>query len=261
MTISLLIPTYERPLELKRCIQSILPHKHCFDQIIVSDNSSSGSARSLNKAFLSKILNITYILQEENLGEHGNRQFLVNHSTSEWSRSLQMMSSHADFSKCLSFLSPGTHILHWLFCGYRRLPLLQISRRIPKPISFSLFSFRETIIKDFLCMDFFPYAYFHPASYFFRTETIRSLFHNFSSNSLWGIGDDFVFLFLALFFGAHFTIIPTASLQYFRDSNVKRTTTNLSNGLHASYKSRIGIYLYLNDLSPIIITLLIFHLP
>ena len=47
-------------------------------------------------------------------------------------------------------------------------------------------------------MDFFPYAYFHPASYFFRTETIRSLFHNFSSNSLWGIGDDFV-LFLALF--------------------------------------------------------------
>ena len=77
-------------------------------------------------------------------------------------------------------------------------------------------------------MDFFPYAYFHPASYFFRTETIRSLFHNFSSNSLWGIGDDFVFLFLALFFGAHFTIIPTASLQYFRDSNVKRTTTNLS---------------------------------
>ena len=59
---AILIPTFERPLELERCIRSLLKVKNYIDEVIISDNSEEKSFINTNQ----KISSVEKALDRDN---------------------------------------------------------------------------------------------------------------------------------------------------------------------------------------------------
>src|SRR5262245_31074358 len=82
---SVLIPSYNRPECIGRCIESVLANEGEDIEIIVSDDASpdTEAVAKAVRPFLERP-NITFHQQETNLGEPGNRNFLVSQSTGQY---------------------------------------------------------------------------------------------------------------------------------------------------------------------------------
>ena len=76
---SILIPSYNRLDYLGKCLDSVLKNDFNDFEIIISDDHSKNikEIKALVNPYLS-YENITFIHQPQNLGLHGNYNFLVN---------------------------------------------------------------------------------------------------------------------------------------------------------------------------------------
>lgn len=77
--ITAFIPTYRRPLLLKRAIQSVLDQSFKNFQICVLDNASGDETESVVKEFMEKDSRVKYICHVENLGMMGNYAYAFSH--------------------------------------------------------------------------------------------------------------------------------------------------------------------------------------
>ena len=82
---SILIPSYNRPSYLEKCIESILKNDFNDFEIIISDDDSTESKeiQRVIEPYL-KYENITFIKQSHNLGMANNWNFLVSNAKGEY---------------------------------------------------------------------------------------------------------------------------------------------------------------------------------
>ena len=76
-TITILIPTYRRPILLKRAINSVLKQTYCDFRIIVSDNSSCDGTKAVLNEFVKTDSRVCFYVQERNIGMNANFNFLI----------------------------------------------------------------------------------------------------------------------------------------------------------------------------------------
>ena len=82
--ISVGIPTYNRPKELRHALKSVVSQKYKNLEIIVSDNCSPGKeTQNVVKEFTDKDLRIKYYRQEENKGAAFNFKFVLEKAMGE----------------------------------------------------------------------------------------------------------------------------------------------------------------------------------
>jgi glycosyltransferase involved in cell wall biosynthesis len=84
-TVSIGMPTYNRPQELRRALKAVVEQTYPHLEIIVSDNASPGEeVEAVVKEFMSRDKRIQYYRQTENYGPEHNFQFVLDKATGEF---------------------------------------------------------------------------------------------------------------------------------------------------------------------------------
>ena len=84
-TVSIGMPTYNRPQELRRALKAVVEQTYPNLEIIVSDNASPGEeVEAVVKEFMSRDKRIQYYRQAENYGPEHNFQFVLDKATGEY---------------------------------------------------------------------------------------------------------------------------------------------------------------------------------
>lgn len=82
LKISILIPTYNRSMYLKKCIESIISQNHDDIEIIISDNNSPDNTEEIVNLFIDK--RIKYYKNSENIGSNANFYKLIELANGEF---------------------------------------------------------------------------------------------------------------------------------------------------------------------------------
>ena len=69
--ISIGIPVYNGEKFIRKCIESVLQQTYKNFELIISDNASTDSTPDICKEFLKKDNRITFVRQNENMGQTG----------------------------------------------------------------------------------------------------------------------------------------------------------------------------------------------
>ena len=71
------IPVYNGQLSIKKSIESVLSQTYENLEIIISDNSSTDSTSDICNEFLKEDERITFVRQNENMGQNWNFNFVL----------------------------------------------------------------------------------------------------------------------------------------------------------------------------------------
>lgn len=83
--VSVVIPTYNRKIMLKKAIDSVLLQDYENIEVIVSDNASGDGTNFMMEGYCKKYSNIKYIQREKNIGAHPNGYLAYKqHATGEY---------------------------------------------------------------------------------------------------------------------------------------------------------------------------------
>ena len=252
---SVLIPSYNRPCYLKKCIDSILKNDFKDFEIIISDDHSPKIEEILSVVNLYRDhQNITFMKQPQNIGWAESRNYLVANARGKYVLLL------GDDDECY----PDTlgrlrryierypqYDLYGL--GYSVIDendVIRYSHSSPKAFEISLRN-RETTKKLFFS-DIIPFWTFHPFTLCYDSrigEEIKYLKDAF-------IGDDLLFLFDCINNGKKIFVIPELMFLWRKIQNrSKDGQLNLSGSSINCLKAR-GNILYLlqqrKDLAPYI---------
>lgn len=87
--VSILIPTYRRPKELRRVLDSAVAQTYANLDIVISNNDcENAETNALCREFAEKDRRVSYHVQPSNLGAMGNMKFLRNAAKGEYSLSI-----------------------------------------------------------------------------------------------------------------------------------------------------------------------------
>jgi len=226
---SILIPSYNRPELIGETIESIL--KNDFDdlEIIVSDDKSprQGEIVTVLKPFL-RDSRVQLYLQNENLREAGNRDFLFQIARGEWFIVLgddDRLYSHAlsTLAKAISQF-PGAEIYTFGYTIIDEYGRLRYSRHAPKPVRISIKE--QRLVHEIIVSQCFPFWIYHPATFCSNSDIHKKI----KSNQDVGIGDDFMFMIDFINNGGVMQIVP-AVLMYYR----KAVSDQIHSQLNLSY--------------------------
>ena len=78
------IPVYNGELSIKKCIESVLSQTYENFELIISDNASTDSTPDICKEFLKKDDRITFVRQNENMGQNWNFNFPLEKANGEY---------------------------------------------------------------------------------------------------------------------------------------------------------------------------------
>jgi len=78
------IPVYNGELSIKKCIESVLSQTYENFELIISDNASTDSTPDICKEFLKKDNRITFVRQNENMGQNWNFNFPLEKANGEY---------------------------------------------------------------------------------------------------------------------------------------------------------------------------------
>ena len=78
------IPVYNGELLMKKCIESVLSQTYENFELIISDNASTDSTPDICKEFLKKDDRITFVRQNENMGQNWNFNFPLEKANGEY---------------------------------------------------------------------------------------------------------------------------------------------------------------------------------
>ena len=252
---SILIPSYNRPGYIAKCIESILDNDFDDYEIIISDDNSP-KADEIEKAITPylQFQNVHFFKQAENLKEPGNKNFLVEQAKGRYTLII------GDDDK----LYPDTlrRIKKYidnkpdydLYCfGYTVIDendKLYYSRLVPKEIEISLAY--PSLVKQLFVSDVFPFWLYHPATFCCKNGVEKEI--PYSQDA--GIGEDFLFLFDFIDKGKKMFVIPE-SLFLWRKIQNEGTVgqKNQSLGDFSNVQARKNILYHLKrreDLNPFI---------
>tara|TARA_B100000886_G_C20426788_1_gene494547 strand:+ start:9819 stop:10898 length:1080 start_codon:yes stop_codon:yes gene_type:complete len=226
---SILIPSYNRPEYIIKCLNSVISNDFQDFEIVISDDYSQSSKEIENKIkpYLKKH-KIRFYSQKNNLKEPGNKNFLVSKAIGKFNIMLcdDDMLFHNSLSTIYKYitLNPGNDI--YLF-GYSVID--ELDRFIYKrsnPSQFEINHNQTDLIKEFLNFDIFPFWFFHPAM--FCCKEGLEIKNKYSSNV--GIGEDFMFLIELLKNKNKMFVIPKSLLKWrkiINSQNVKQINQSL----------------------------------
>ena len=237
---SILIPSYNRPLELKRCIDSILKSSFPDFEIVVSDDNSPRQTEIADiLVSFGSLANIKFYMQPSNLKEPDNKNFLVTKATGKYN--IVLGDDDTLCEDTLSFLheyiqvNPGSDIYGF---GY------QIVDEIGTPLTAHVASetiIIEDIISRLLVLEagLLPMALFHPATFCCRSGLEMDLPYRTDV----GIGEDLCFLLQAIINNYSLAIIPKVLFNWRKVQDIKSVSQgNQSAEFMASFQSKYLIY-------------------
>ena len=254
---SVLVPSYERPIYLKECIDSILKNDYKNYEVVISDDHSS-KINEIEATIEPYLIyeNIRFIKQPRNLGMSDNWNFLVEQAKGEFIIMLgddDKLYPHS-LSRIKKYIDnfPDYDLYGFGYSVIDENSNLYYSRRVPKSIELSLQYPR--LIKSMFISDMFPFWIYHPLTICYK-KSIRDEV-KYSKDAL--IGSDFLFLFDCMNKGKKMFIIPEV-LFYWRkiQNESKDDSKNISLIGFNNLKARRNIYYLLQnrtDLDPTIST-------
>lgn len=210
---SVLIPSYNRPEYLPKAVQSVLASGFADFELIVSDDKSPRQTEIIQAlAPFANDPRLSFVPQAENLGEARNRHFLMQRASGPYRIIVgddDLLAPHALATLHATITrQPGYDL--YLF-GYSVIDedgRVFETRRTLAPIELSLENLKVT--KDLFYSDFYPFWFYHPATFCFPASLHRDIVPNHSI----GIGDDLIFLFDAILARKRALIIPAVLFSY-----------------------------------------------
>ena len=113
--VSVGIPTYNRPKDLRRTLECITGQTYKNLEIIVSDNCSPGpETEAIVREFMAKDARIQYFRQQENKGGEFNFKFVLGKATGEyfmWAADDDYFEHDTLISKLVSKVKEGNYTL------------------------------------------------------------------------------------------------------------------------------------------------------
>jgi glycosyltransferase involved in cell wall biosynthesis len=210
---SVLIPSYNRPEYLPKAVQSVLASGFADFELIVSDDKSPRQTEIIQAlAPFANDPRLSFVPQAENLGEARNRHFLMQRASGRYRIIVgddDVLAPHALATLHATITRQPGYDLY--FFGYSIIDengRIFETRRALAPIELSLENLRIT--KDLFCSDFFPFWFYHPATFCFPASLHGEIVPNHSI----GIGDDLIFLFDAILARKRALIIPAVLFSY-----------------------------------------------
>jgi len=222
------ICSFKRPQYLSESITSVLSNTYQNFEIIISDDCSPNieEIKEALKPFKNhKKIKISY--QRENLGWSNNRNFIKNKANGDFL--IIIGDDDLFFPDTLETLNkeirknPNKDL--YLF-GFELID--ESSKKINSFYSPQYYNFNYQdydIVKRILKADHFPFWFFHPLTLCMNTKKM----HDVSFNKGAGIGDDYLFLYDALFQKKDFSIIPKKLFKWRKiQVESKEVFTNIS---------------------------------
>ena len=252
---SILIPSYNRPEYITKCIESVFHNNFDDYEIIISDDNSP-KADEIEKAITPylQFQNVHFFKQAKNLKEPGNKNFLVEQAKGQYTiiigdddklypDTLRRIKKYIDNKPDYD-----------LYCfGYTVIDendKLYYSRHSPKAIEVSLQY--QNLAKHLFISDIFPFWLYHPATFCCKNGVEMEIPYSQGA----GIGEDFLFLFDFINNGKRMFVIPE-SLFLWRKIQNEGTVgqKNQSLGDFSNVQARRNILYHLKerkDLNPFI---------
>ena len=218
---SILIPSFNRPNYLVKCIDSILESNFKDFEIIISDDNSplKKEIAKIIKPYLKRGV-IRFYSQEINLKEPENKNFLINKAKGEYNIFLgdDDILLPNSLSILYSYIVKNPEFLIYLF-GYTLIDELDrtiYSRRCPKEIKIE--TTNKYLIEEFLKFDIFPFWFFHPATFCCKAGLEKST--KYSKKV--GIGEDYMFLIELIKKKTNMFVIPKSLFKWRKIINNKK---------------------------------------
>tara|TARA_B100000900_G_scaffold395401_1_gene393747 strand:+ start:336 stop:1382 length:1047 start_codon:yes stop_codon:yes gene_type:complete len=252
---SILIPSYNRPKFITKCLDSILGNDFEDYEIIISDDNSplASDIKKAVKSYIDK-KKIHIYFQKHNLKEPGNKNFLVNKSIGKYNiilgdddqlfpNTLKILKNYIEDNPTFDLFCFGYSIIDEDNEKY-------YTRKAPEELICNLNN--KNLVKKLCEFDLFPFWLFHPSIFCCKNGVEKKI--QYSLNA--GIGEDFLFLIDFINDGRDLFIIPESLFMWRKIiRNHKNYQTNQSLGKLANVIARKSIYDHLlnrKDLNPVI---------
>lgn len=239
---SILIPSYNRPKEIVRNIDSILEQSFEDYEIIISDDMSP-KRKEIKNALLPYLQNpkIKFFEQSTNLKEPNNKNFLVENTSGRYNIIIgdddRLAPNALAVLKSYIGVNPETSLFGFGYSIVDEKDNIIISRVIKKQLKIN--SGKPNLISEVLCADYFPLWFFHPAT--FCCKSGIELKYPYQTDV--GMGEDMWFIFEFLLNAEEIIIIPEV-IFYWRKIQEIEADVQLNQSLEylADFTGRKLIY-------------------
>jgi len=245
---SILIPSYNRPEDLTRCILSILKNSFSDYEIIVSDDNSPKRDEVIEViSSFGELEKLRFYSQPENLREPENKNFLVRSATGKFNIVIgdddtftdNALASIHNFIQC----NPGHDIYGLGYTIVDEYGLSITEHKAPHAVELNSFRCRKLILEA----GTLPMTIFHPATFCCRSGL--ELEYPYRSNI--GIGEDLCFIFEAVLSEKSICVIPKSMFNWRKVQDTKSIEQGNQSAEHlASFKSKSLIYEVIADIGP-----------
>jgi glycosyltransferase involved in cell wall biosynthesis len=227
---SILIPSYNRPEDIGRNVESILADPFKDVEIIISDDNSPLQAEV--RAAVERYLtcdNIHYFEQPKNLREPNNKNFLVEKASGQYS--IIIGDDDRFFTGALTDLKAyiDAYPDFEMYCfGYNIVDehdRTVISRQSPKLLEIS--DGKPDWIKAMFCADMLPLWLFHPNTFCCKNGVEKDLRYQTDV----GIGEDLYFIFDFLSRGKKMLVLPQMMFHWRKIQDVSNTKKQINQSL------------------------------
>jgi glycosyltransferase involved in cell wall biosynthesis len=239
---SVLIPSYNRPESIARCIDSVLANQQEDVEIIISDDASP-QAEAIFTA-IRPYLNLSYIQfhqQQTNIGEPANRNFLVAQATGRYNIILcddDRLLPHSLRTLRNYIQRQPDHDLYTF--GYRVMDESDITwyeRVAPKAFPISLD--QPQLVRRMFEGSWLPFLVFHPATFCCKKGIEKGIPYRQDVST----ADDYMFLLECLNAGKRIFALPECLMSYRWIQDTTRTKqTNQSSDTMKVLKAYTKVY-------------------
>ena len=244
--LSILIPAYNRPEHLDNLLASIFDQNSQKCEIIVSDDCSPKALRNkeILENWMHRIDNLSFFMQQENLGEVGNKNFLYEKAVGRYV--LYIGDDDLLIKGALASLLNLTNREQKhdvIILGFKlEDDFANLGKNYRSILPFSM-SGSRLISCGAANFDWFPFHFGHPASYMFRNR--NELCPVFQKNV--GFAEDLAHLAISLLRDESFHFTNKYYIKWRKDGAREQVNQSSDNALHI--KSRILLKVYMRKIS------------
>ena len=210
---SVLIPSYNRPECLAECVESVLANEGQDYEVILSDDpsSSSDAIEQVMQPYLA-YSNIRFHRQQSNLGEPGNRNFLVSQATGEYNIILcddDKLLPHA-LRTIRQYIEdyPDQDLYGFGYTVIDESGKPCYSRCAPKGLAINLK--HPELVRRMFEGTWLPFLVFHPATFCCKSGVEKEILYREDVST----ADDFMFLLDCFNQGKRMYVVPECLMWY-----------------------------------------------
>jgi glycosyltransferase involved in cell wall biosynthesis len=210
---SILIPSYNRPDYIAECIDSVLANEGEDYELIISDDASptADAIEEVVRPYLARS-NIRFHRLRTNLGEPGNRNFLVTQATGEYNIILgdddKLVSNALRTVRQYIKDDPGQDLYGFGYTVIDEKGTPCYSRYAP--IGFAINLDHPKLVRRMFEGTWLPFLVCHPATFCCKRGIEKEIPYRQDVST----ADDFMFLLECLNKGKHIYVVPECLVQY-----------------------------------------------